>query len=61
MLNRSNFKLPVDYRKHAITLLTYWGNEKLSTQENLFEAIQKCERRFVVDNNIDWFELSAAP
>ena len=53
--------LPADRRKHAITFLTFWGKEMLSTQDNVFEQIQKCDRRFVVDNNIDWFELSAAP
>src|SRR5712692_1480883 len=53
-------RLPADYKKHAITFLSFWGKEKLSTQENLFEVIQRFSRRFVVDNNVDWFELSAA-
>ncbi len=53
--------LPADYRKHAITFLSFWGKEELSTQENLFEVIQRFARRFVVDNNVDWLELSAAP
>lgn len=57
----SNFKLPPDYKKHAITFLSPWGKEKLSTQDNLFEAIQRFERRFVVDTHIDWLELSACP
>lgn len=57
----SNYRLPADYKKHAITFLTFYGKEKLSTQENLFEVIQKFERRFVVDNHIDWFGLSGAP
>jgi hypothetical protein len=45
--------------KHAITFLSFYGKEKLSTQANLFEIIQAFERRFVVDNHIDWFGLSA--
>ena len=53
--------MPADYKKHAITFLSFWGKEKLSTQENLFEVIQRFARRFVVDNHVDWFELSAAP
>jgi hypothetical protein len=57
----SDFKLPVDFKKHAITFLSFAGKEKLSTQENLFEVIQKFERQFVVDNHIDWFGLSAVP
>jgi hypothetical protein len=57
----SNFKLPADGAKHAITFLTPNGKEKGSTQGNLFEVIQKYERRFVVDNHIDWFGLSALP
>jgi len=47
--------------KHAITFLSFYGKEKLSTQENLFEVIQKFEQRFVVDNHINWFELSGIP
>ena len=56
----ANCKLPPDYKRHAITFLSFYGKEKLSTQENLFEAIQKFPRRFVVDNNIDWPDLSTA-
>jgi hypothetical protein len=56
-----NCKLPADYRQHALTFLSFYGKERLSTQENLFEVIKKCEPRFVVDNNINWFELSASP
>ncbi len=33
----------------------------LSTQRNLFDAIQSFERRVVVDNHIDWFGLSGLP
>jgi len=51
-------KLPVDYEKHAITFLSFYGKELLSTQGNLFEVIQKSARRLVVDNHIDWFRLS---
>lgn len=54
-------RLPTDHKKHAITFLSFWGKEKLSTQENLFEVIQRFARRFVVDNHVDWFGLSAAP
>jgi len=57
----SNFKLPADGAKHAITFLTPNGKEKGSTQGNLFEVIQNYERRFVVDNHIDWFGLSGLP
>src|SRR6266404_840788 len=56
-----NRKLSADYREHALTFLSFYGKEKLSTQGNLYEVIQKCERRFVIDNNIDWFDLSAVP
>ena len=55
------FQLPSDFMKHAITWLTFAGKEKLSTQENLFDAIQSFERRVVVDNHIDWFGLSGKP
>jgi hypothetical protein len=57
----SNFRLPENYKKHAITFLSFYGKEMLSTQENLFEAILKFKRRFVVDNHIDWFGLSGVP
>ena len=59
MPTQPNAKLLTDYRKHAITFLSFWGKEKLSTQENLFDVIQRFTRRFVVDNNVGWFELSA--
>ena len=54
----SNIRLPANYNKHAITFLSFYGKEKLSTQENLFEVIQTFERRFVVDNHVNWFDLS---
>lgn len=54
----SSFKLPPDYKKHAITFLTFYGKEKLSTQENLLEVINQFPRRFIVDSNIDWTDLS---
>lgn len=56
----TSFKLPPGYRKHAITFLTFYAKEKLSTQENLFEKIQEFPKRFVVDNNIAWPKFSAA-
>jgi hypothetical protein len=61
MKNNTPIKLQADYKKHAITFLTFYGKEKLSTRGNLFEVIQKFERRFVVDNHIDWFGLSGLP
>jgi|GEM_PF-2121590 len=54
-------KLPPDFRKHAITFMSFLAEEKLSTQDNLFEVIQGFPRRFVVDSHIDWLEFSAAP
>lgn len=54
-------KLPADYKKHAITFLSFDGKEKLSTQENLFEVVQGFGRRVVVDNHIDWHALSSKP
>jgi len=57
----TNFMLPAECMKHAITFLSFFGKEKLSTQGNLFEVIQKFGRRFVVDNHIDWFGLSGMP
>ena len=53
--------MPANGAKHAITFLTPYGKEKGSTQGNLLEAIQKYDRRFVVDNHIDWFGLSRLP
>lgn len=60
-LSPPSFRLPPDFKKHAITFLTFVGKEMLSTQRNLFDAIQSFERRVVVDNHIDWFGLSGLP
>lgn len=60
-LSPPGFQPPTDFWKHAITFLTFSGKEKLSTQGNLFEAIQAFERRVVVDNHVDWFGLSGKP
>jgi hypothetical protein len=57
----TNFKLPADFKNHAITFLSLDGEEMLSTQENLFELIQRSNGRFVIDNNIPWFKLSKMP
>jgi hypothetical protein len=54
-------ELPPDYKKHGITFLSFLGEERLSTQDNLFEIIQIFGRRLVVDTHIDWFDLSAVP
>jgi len=57
----SDFRLPADLKKHAITFLTLDGDEVLSTQENLFEVVKRFVRRFVVDNNISWLKLAKMP
>lgn len=59
MRTSAKHELPADYREHALTFLTFYGKEKLSTQHNLFDAIHRYQQRYVVDNNIDWFALSA--
>ena len=56
----TNCKVPPYYMRHAVTFLSFVGENILSTQDNLFEVLQRFDRRFVVDSHINWFQLSVA-